>query len=72
MTKEKYVKPIMEVIDLKDDVILTSGGAIPICIGADAGGCPPVAVCIEGCPLDSCSYDNYNDSSFGLNMSISC
>ena len=25
MTKEKYEKPIMEVVDLQDDVILTSG-----------------------------------------------
>ncbi len=25
MTKEKYEKPVMEVVDLQDDVILTSG-----------------------------------------------
>ena len=26
MIREKYEKPIMEVVDLQDDVILTSGG----------------------------------------------
>ena len=26
MIKEKYEKPFMEVVELKDDVILTSGG----------------------------------------------
>lgn len=31
MIKEKYEKPIMEVVDLKDDVILTSGGSSPYC-----------------------------------------
>jgi hypothetical protein len=31
MIKEKYEKPFMEVVELKDDVILTSGGSSPYC-----------------------------------------
>lgn len=47
MTKEKYEKPIMEVVDLKDDVILTSG-------------CRPDTACVQyTCSGDgsTCSID---------------
>jgi hypothetical protein len=52
MTKEKYEKPIMEVVDLKDDVILTSV----------TSGCNPDIACGNyTCTWDSissCDYDN--------------
>lgn len=43
MTKEKYEKPIMEVVDLKDDVILTSV----------TSGCNPDIACGK----NACSWD---------------
>ena len=49
MTKEKYEKPIMEVVDLKDDVILTSG-ATPGC----TSDCWTDGV---GCVIDRCDFD---------------
>ena len=50
MTKEKYVKPIMEVVDLKDDVILTSGGCPPVGICPDT--CSPVGGCTDICTMN--------------------
>jgi len=45
MTKEKYEKPIMEVVDLKDDVILTS--------------CNPDITCDKNCSWDGSSSCDY-------------
>ena len=42
MIKEKYEKPIMEVVNLDDDVILTSGGSsscYPVQCGSDGIAC---------------------------------
>ena len=47
MGKEFYGKPMMEVIEIEDDAIRTSGGH-EIC---PDGGCAPVAVCVD-CGLD--------------------
>ena len=47
MIKEKYEKPIMEVVNLIDDVILTSG-ASNSCYPAD--GCSTDAICATYCP----------------------
>ena len=47
MIKEKYEKPFMEVVELKDDVILTSGTSNS-CYPAD--GCSADAVaCTKNC-----------------------
>ena len=60
MTKEKYETPIMEVVDLKDDVILTSGD-----------GCPPVGICPDTCtPVGICSGDEHYQ--LGPNTWIYC
>ena len=49
MTKEKYEKPIMEVVDLKDDVILTSGCSPDIACGNNTCNWGDVISCaIEG------------------------
>lgn len=52
MTKEKYEKPIMEVVDLKDDVILTSV----------TSGCDPDIACGK----NTCSWDGIACSSDGI------
>ena len=53
MTKEKYEKPIMEVVDLKDDVTLTSGGdgSSSYC-SYDSGGCTTHNACYDKCLLE--------------------
>ena len=58
MNKEKYEKPVMEVVDLKDDVILTSIGNV----------CPPVGACVDngcspvgGCSNFQCSWETIDD-----------
>ena len=59
MTKEKYEKPIMEVVDLKDDVILTS---CSLDLGnATCGlvGCSPVTGCEKDCSWDGSSSCDY-------------
>lgn len=48
MIREKYEKPIMEVVDLKDDVILTSGATYGC-----SGDCPSHGIgqyCGNDCP----------------------
>ncbi len=60
MTKEKYEKPVMEVVELQDDVIITSGG-IPYC--TEAGHCPPVAVCQWGDSIIHDSMHGYGNTS---------
>ncbi len=52
MTKEKYEKPIMEVVDLKDDVILTSV----------TSGCNPDIACGN----NTCSWDGTTCSRDGI------
>ena len=42
MKKEKYEKPVMEIVELKDDVILDS----------TEYPCPPVGVCYDSCQVD--------------------
>jgi|GEM_PF-6322229 len=58
MGKEFYGKPVMEVIEIEDDAIRTSGGqevcqdtgCAPVGVCSD-GGCAPVAVCSD-CFMD--------------------
>ncbi len=58
MGKEFYGKPVMEVIEIEDDAIRTSGGheicpdtgCTPVAVCSD-GGCAPVAVCSD-CFMD--------------------
>ena len=59
MIKEKYEKPFMEVVELKDDVILTSGGSSPYC----PSDCLTDIACATNCP-SYCSSD-HNDVSTG-------
>ncbi len=51
MTKEKYEKPFMEIIELKNDIIMGSGNGM--CGGY--GECSPVGVCEDDC-IAHCSY----------------
>ena len=62
MNKEKYEKPVMEVVDLKDDVILTSTGNACSPVGiCDENACLPVGVCSDvQCSwetIDDCTWD---------------
>ena len=72
MNKEKYEKPVMEVVDLKDDVILTSIGNVCPPVGACVdNSCSPVGACVDNCPpvgvcsnvqcswetIDDCTWD---------------
>ena len=58
MTKEKYVKPVMEVVDLKDDVILTSSGSSSNCPTDCLTDCLTdvscAGYCAGYCPVDVC------------------
>ena len=49
MNKEKYLKPMIDMIELNDDIILASG-----CIDLDCGD---IIICLDG---DFCNPDNCN------------
>ena len=57
MSKEFYGKPVMEVIELVDDAIRTSGGH-EIC---PDGGCAPVGVCMGNTCSDCAGYGVCSD-----------
>ncbi len=51
MIREKYEKPVMEIIELEGDVITTSGVCMP-----DSDSCSPVGVCGDDyCPWEHVS-----------------
>ena len=71
MQKKRYEKPIMELIDFADDVIVTSNPCPPvgICIG---DSCLPVGTCSDNCygdfvPCDSgyCRTENIHNHTLG-------
>lgn len=60
MSKEFYGKPVMEVIEIEDDAIRTSGGQA----GCPDTGCAPVAVCGSDCLGDGVCWDCKNDGAY--------
>lgn len=77
--KEPYGEPVMEIIELEDDAITTSG-CNPYGYCGDSGNCPPVGVCADdsictdgiciayGCAsymiCSDCSGDSLNNQTF--------
>lgn len=53
--KEPYGKPVMEIIELENDAITTSG-CNPYGYCGDSGNCPPVGVCSDT-PCADCRSD---------------
>ena len=70
MNKEKYEKPVMEVVDLKDDVILTSTGDACFPVGiCDDNACSPVGVCSNvQCSLET--IGGCTDGMYAVNASL--
>ena len=56
MEKQRYEKPLLELIDLDDDVICTSNGCPPVGVCSDE--CMPVIGCIRNCLVDYVPCDS--------------